>query len=55
MPVDGIRTTEMAETLVASGTPDYISLCRPFIRESDLEGSCRRVILGFWCGGKIEL
>ena len=36
MLVGGIRTIEMAETLVVSGTADYISLCRPLIREPDI-------------------
>jgi 2,4-dienoyl-CoA reductase-like NADH-dependent reductase (Old Yellow Enzyme family) len=34
--VGGIRTFEMADELVKSGVADYISLCRPLIREPDL-------------------
>jgi 2,4-dienoyl-CoA reductase-like NADH-dependent reductase (Old Yellow Enzyme family) len=34
--VGGIRTFETAERLVAEGLTDYISLCRPLIREPDL-------------------
>jgi 2,4-dienoyl-CoA reductase-like NADH-dependent reductase (Old Yellow Enzyme family) len=33
MLVGGIRTIEMAETLVSEGVADYICLCRPLIRE----------------------
>jgi 2,4-dienoyl-CoA reductase-like NADH-dependent reductase (Old Yellow Enzyme family) len=36
MLVGGIRSFEVAERLVDDGTADYISLCRPFIREPDL-------------------
>jgi len=36
MLVGGIRTFETAERLVAGGVTDYISLCRPFIREPGL-------------------
>jgi 2,4-dienoyl-CoA reductase-like NADH-dependent reductase (Old Yellow Enzyme family) len=36
MLVGGIRTFETAERLVAEGLTDYISLCRPLIREPDL-------------------
>ncbi len=36
MLVGGIRTFETAERLVAGGVADYISLCRPLIREPDL-------------------
>jgi 2,4-dienoyl-CoA reductase-like NADH-dependent reductase (Old Yellow Enzyme family) len=36
MLVGGIRTFEDAEELVKSGITDYVSLCRPLIREPDL-------------------
>ena len=36
MLVGGIRSYEVAEELVDSGTADYISLCRPLIREQGL-------------------
>ncbi len=34
--VGGIRSYEVARRLVEGGTADYISMCRPFIREPDL-------------------
>jgi 2,4-dienoyl-CoA reductase-like NADH-dependent reductase (Old Yellow Enzyme family) len=34
--VGGIRSYSVAERLVEEGTADYISMCRPFIREPDL-------------------
>jgi 2,4-dienoyl-CoA reductase-like NADH-dependent reductase (Old Yellow Enzyme family) len=34
--VGGNRSVEVAERLVAEGTADYISMCRPLIREPDL-------------------
>ncbi len=34
--VGGIRTFEAADEIVKSGVADYISLCRPLIREPDL-------------------
>ncbi len=34
--VGGIRSYQVARELVTSGTADYISLCRPLIREPDL-------------------
>lgn len=34
--VGGIRSFELAEELVNAGITDYISMCRPFIREADL-------------------
>ncbi len=34
--VGGIRTFETADELVKTGVADYISLCRPLIREPDL-------------------
>jgi 2,4-dienoyl-CoA reductase-like NADH-dependent reductase (Old Yellow Enzyme family) len=34
--VGGIRSFETSVELVDSGTVDYISLCRPLIREPDL-------------------
>jgi 2,4-dienoyl-CoA reductase-like NADH-dependent reductase (Old Yellow Enzyme family) len=34
--VGGIRSFETAERLVAEDIADYISMCRPFIREPDL-------------------
>ncbi len=36
MLVGGIRSFETADELVRTGTADYISLCRPLIREPDL-------------------
>jgi 2,4-dienoyl-CoA reductase-like NADH-dependent reductase (Old Yellow Enzyme family) len=36
MLVGGIRSYEVAKRLVEEGTADYISLCRPLIREPDL-------------------
>lgn len=36
MLVGGIRTFENADELVKTGVADYISLCRPLIREPDL-------------------
>jgi 2,4-dienoyl-CoA reductase-like NADH-dependent reductase (Old Yellow Enzyme family) len=36
MLVGGIRSYDVAERLVAEGTADYISLCRPLIAEPDL-------------------
>lgn len=36
MVVGGIRSYEVAERLVAKGMADYISMCRPFIREPHL-------------------
>ena len=36
MLVGGIRSFEVAERLVNEGTADYISLCRPLIREPGL-------------------
>ena len=34
--VGGMRSFEMAEKLLDEGTADFISMCRPFIREPDL-------------------
>ena len=34
--VGGIRSFDLAQRLVAKGVTDYISMCRPFIREPDL-------------------
>ena len=34
--VGGIRSVEMAEQVLDEGLADYISMCRPFIREPDL-------------------
>ncbi|MEE9911054.1 MAG: NADH:flavin oxidoreductase [Deltaproteobacteria bacterium] len=34
--VGGVRSLEVAETLIEEGAADYISLCRPFIREPGL-------------------
>ena len=34
--VGGMRSFETAEALLADGTADFISMCRPFIREPDL-------------------
>jgi 2,4-dienoyl-CoA reductase-like NADH-dependent reductase (Old Yellow Enzyme family) len=36
MLVGGIRSFEVAEQLVEEGTTDYVSLCRPLIREPNL-------------------
>lgn len=36
MLVGGIRSLQAAEELVSSGTTDYVSLCRPLIRQPDL-------------------
>ena len=36
MLVGGIRSLEVAEELVADGVADYVSLCRPFLRQPDL-------------------
>jgi 2,4-dienoyl-CoA reductase-like NADH-dependent reductase (Old Yellow Enzyme family) len=36
MVVGGLRTIETAERLTASGAADFISMCRPLIREPDL-------------------
>jgi 2,4-dienoyl-CoA reductase-like NADH-dependent reductase (Old Yellow Enzyme family) len=42
MLVGGIRTVETAERLIAEGVTDYISLCRPLIREPALVDRWRR-------------
>ena len=34
--VGGLRSLEVAETLIEEGVADYISMCRPFIREPGL-------------------
>ncbi len=34
--VGGIRSLEVAEELVSRGVADYVSMCRPFVREPDL-------------------
>jgi len=34
--VGGMRSPEVAEKILEDGTADYISMCRPFIREPDL-------------------
>jgi 2,4-dienoyl-CoA reductase-like NADH-dependent reductase (Old Yellow Enzyme family) len=34
--VGGMRSLNVAEKTIAGGTADYISMCRPFIREPDL-------------------
>ncbi len=34
--VGGVRSFDLAEKLVEEGVTDYISMCRPFIREPDL-------------------
>ena len=36
MAVGGIRSLEMAQTIVDSGDADLVSMCRPFIREPGL-------------------
>lgn len=36
MLVGGIRSLSVAEKLIKEGSADYISMCRPFIREPDL-------------------
>jgi len=40
--VGGIRSFEVAEKLVEDGITDYISMCRPFIREPDLINRWKR-------------
>jgi 2,4-dienoyl-CoA reductase-like NADH-dependent reductase (Old Yellow Enzyme family) len=45
--VGGIRSLDVAESIMAEGVADYISMCRPFIREPGLinrwkDGDCRR-------------
>jgi 2,4-dienoyl-CoA reductase-like NADH-dependent reductase (Old Yellow Enzyme family) len=42
MLVGGIRSLETARDLVQSGTVDYISICRPLIREPDLIARWRK-------------
>ena len=42
MAVGGIRSLEMAQSIVDSGDADLISMCRPFIREPDLIGRWQR-------------
>jgi 2,4-dienoyl-CoA reductase-like NADH-dependent reductase (Old Yellow Enzyme family) len=42
MLVGGIRSIETAEELVDSGIADYVSLCRPLIREPDLVNRWRQ-------------
>jgi len=39
--VGGIRSFEVAEGLLADGVADYVSLCRPLIREPDLAARWR--------------
>ncbi len=41
MLVGGIRSLEVAEALVDEGVADYVSLCRPLIREPGLVGRWR--------------
>jgi 2,4-dienoyl-CoA reductase-like NADH-dependent reductase (Old Yellow Enzyme family) len=36
MMVGGLRTFELMEEIIQNGEADYISLCRPFIREPDV-------------------
>ncbi len=40
--VGGIRSYDVAKQLVEEGTVDYISMCRPFIREPDLINRWKR-------------
>ncbi len=40
--VSGIRSLEMAKSIVDSGDADLISMCRPFIREPDLVARWQR-------------
>lgn len=42
MLVGGIRSYEVADKLVAESTADYISLCRPLIREPNLISRWKR-------------
>jgi len=44
--VGGIRSYHQAERLVEEGAADYISMCRPFIREPDLVNRWERGDLG---------
>jgi len=46
MMVGGIRSLQMAKDILDSGDADFISMCRPFIREPDL--------LVRWQKGEIE-
>jgi 2,4-dienoyl-CoA reductase-like NADH-dependent reductase (Old Yellow Enzyme family) len=60
MLVGGIRTLDTAEKLVSEGATDYVSLCRPLIREPNLvrrwssadrsPSSCRSDNRCFWHG-----
>jgi len=36
MAVGGIRSLETADSILESGDADFVSMCRPFIREPDL-------------------
>ncbi|MDO8670165.1 MAG: HisA/HisF-related TIM barrel protein, partial [Dehalococcoidia bacterium] len=36
MMVGGIRKVETAEAIIASGEADFVSICRPLIRQPDL-------------------
>ena len=56
--VGGIRSFGVAERLVDDGTADYISMCRPFIREPDLINRwkarrwTRKLLLGYHLPGR---
>jgi 2,4-dienoyl-CoA reductase-like NADH-dependent reductase (Old Yellow Enzyme family) len=62
--VGGIRSLDVAEKILGEGSADFISLCRPLIREPDLPNkwlagtkitadciSCNRCVVGIGMGG----
>ena len=42
MAVGGIRSLDIASSILESGDADFVSMCRPFIREPDLVGRWQR-------------